>query len=418
LKYRFNDIYDKMMYETGNVIFVTGQYPIFNNIVIDRVRENCKGDIEDFDESTIDAFVGEFAASQHEDNSSNSLSFDEFISVVKVPPVTGRWFCHVDYSFLTKKQRDILSRYYRKPSDNGVLVISIAEWRDYRQFLNNRAITQNRNTHIIQLSFPNRAMLKELVTMFFKERGVKVAEQAVELFIMRMSNAYEDYQDTIDNICNLMGNKGEIGYSDMVEKLRGIENYVIDDFIAELMNPMKSKKIVKRRRIYKMLNALISDMGAKAIVSKIKYKLDDLIEMRIQINNGNIPVMVRYNVEKIKGRLDEENRLNKLSDYAFKRYAYLASQTSLRDWYYMKLILSNVKNSWSEEQNQKALLALVHRYVLSTDRLMNDIGVKNTLEEGLVALNGVFYNPYIKRTGNSIEKDGIYVNVKSGEIME
>lgn len=419
MKYNFSDINYSMMYDTCRVMFVTGAYPMFNNIVVDRLRESCKGEIEGFDEDDMKTFMEEFTMSKHNRNSSNnSMSFNEFMSVVKVPPVTGKWFCSTDYKFLTKKQRDTLSRYYKKPIEHGVLVVNITEWKDYREYLKNRYITQNKNTHIIQLSFPSRDILKDLVSKRFKDRGITVAEQAVELFVMRMSRAYDDYQDTIDGICNKIGEKGNIAYPDMVEHLKGVENYILDDFISELMNPMKSKKVVKRRRIYKMLNALMSDIGARAIVNKIKYKLDDLIEMRIQINNGNIPVMVRYNVEKIKGRLDEENRLNKLSDYSFKRYAYIASKTSLKDWYYMKLILSNLKNSWSEEENERVLLSLVHRYVMSTDRLMNNIGVKNTLKESLVELNGVFYNPYIKRIGNSIEKDGQYIDVITGEITD
>jgi len=397
MRYGFNDIYNNSMYETGYVIYIAGPYPIFNNIVIDTVRERCKGSLEEIDKQALEEFVSEFATSKYEDNYRGLLSFDEFINVVKTPPVNGKWFCHVDYSYMTKKQKEALSRYYKKPLENGVLVVSIHEWKNYREIVKSKVISQHKNTHVIQLSFPNRSMLKTLVSNQFKERGVKVAEQAVELFIMRMSNAYDQYQDVIDNICNSMGNTGELSYSDMAIKMRGIENYVLDDFIAELTKPMNSKKVVKKRRIYKMLNALVSDSSAREVVNKLRYKIDDLIEMRIHINNGNIPVLVRYSVEKVKGRIGEDSRVYKLSDYAFKRYAYLASLTSLKDWYYMKLILSNVQQSWNEAQNMKALLALIHRHVISTDRLMNDIGVKNTLDENLVALNSVFYNPYIKR---------------------
>ena len=419
MKYDFRDINNSMMYDTCKVMYVTGPHPIFNNIVVDRLRESCKGEIEGFDEEDMSSFMEEFTMSKYNSTSvNNSMSFDEFMAAVKVPPVTGKWFCSADYKFLTKKQKDTLSRYYKKPIEHGVLVINISEWRDYKDLLRNRAITQNKDNHIIQLSFPSRDVLKDIVTKLFKDRGVTVAEQAVELFIMRMSRAYDEYQDTIDNICNSVGEKANISYADMVLHLKGIENYILDDFISELMKPMKSKKVVTRRKIYKMLNALMSDMGARAIVNKIKFKLDDLIEMRIQINNGNIPVMVRYNVEKIKGRIGEESRLNKLSDYSFKRYAYIASKTSLRDWYYMKLILSNIKNSWSEEESERALLSLIHRYVISTDRLMNSIGVKNTLKEGLTDLNSIFYNPYIRRVGGSIEMDGHYVNFNTGEITD
>ena len=416
MKYRFQDIDNTQMYGSCRVIFVAGQYPIFNNIVIDKIREQCKGDIEGLDQETVEKFISEFTGSSYESNA--SLDFKEFIDVVKVPPVSGKWFCNVDYSFLTKKQKDLLSRYYKKPSENGILVVTMTDWKDYRFFLNNRGVTGNKYTHIIQLSFPSRSTLKTLVVSFFKERKVNVSEQAAELFIMRMSNAYNEYDDTIDKICVGIKEWDTISYADMVSSLKGVENYVLDDLLERLTVPIKSKKVVGRRKIYKMLNAVISDMGAKVIVNKLKYKLDDLIEMRIQINNGNIPVMVKYSIEKVKGRLGEDSRLQKLSDYAFKRYAYLASQTSLKDWYFMKLILSNIKNSWSEAENERALLALVHRSTMSNDRLVNDIGIKNTLEEGLTRLNGIFYDESIQRIDSTIMVDNHRIDYTTGEIED
>lgn len=418
MKYRFSDIDNKQMYDNGRVILIAGQYPIFNNIVIDKVRNSCKGDMQNFDEEAIDKFISEFNGGGYEISNNTSLDFNEFMDVVKVPPVNGKWFCNIDYSFLTKKQKETLTRYYKKPSEHGVLVVTMEDWKDYKFFINNRAITGNNFTHLIQLSYPSRATLKELVIGFFKKRRVTVSEQGAELFIMRMSNAYNDYADTMDKVCIGKKEYEAISYADMIDSLKGVENYVLDDLLEQLMVPIKSKKVVLRRKIYKMLNAIVSDMGAKAIVNKIKYKLDDLIEMRIQINAGNIPVMVRYNIEKVKGRLDDENRLNKLSDYAFKRYAYLASQTSLKDWYFMKLILSNVKNSWSEVENERVLLSLVHRSTMSTDRLMNNIGIKNTLEENLMRLNCIFYDDSIRRIGSTIGVGDDRIDYTTGEILK
>ncbi len=389
MKYRFSDINNDGMYETARVMFITGPYSLFNNIVSDRLRTMCKGTLDTT--TGNEDLMAEFNMSSFDsDTVANSIDFQTFLDVVKMPAVTGKWFCSVDYKMLTKKQRETLERYMKKPNANGVLVITMLEYQDYKTFVRNRAITAHQYTHIIQLSFPYRNILKEIIKKMINDRGVTVADKAVELFLLRMSSNYDEYEQVLDSVCK--HRKGtEMTYKDMVESMKGIENYVLDDFLQQLVVPIKSRKIATNRKIYKMLDALVSDVGARDLVMKIRYKIDDLIEMRIAINRGLIPIRIGFSVTEAKDRLEEDNKLKKLNDYTFRRYAELASKTSLRDWVFMKMILSNVKQVWNSNEFERVLHCLIHRSLLSTSRLTNDIGISNIIEEQLYDVNSIFF---------------------------
>ena len=68
----------------------------------------------------------------------------------------------------------------------------------------------------------------------------------------------------------------------------------------------------------------------------------------------------------------------------------MASLTSIKDWFYIDCLLNRNSNSDSDEKFLSTLLTIMGRTVISNDRLMNDIKVKNTLDEGLFTVNSVF----------------------------
>lgn len=400
MKYRFSDIYSDDI-DMSKVLFVTGQYAIFNNIVIDRLRSISYGERIEVDMDLLQSIASEFPGSGdiQSDLLSNTVSsIDEFLVLVKTPPINGRWFCSTDIKQLTKAQMKKVTEYYKKPSDNGILVIYSTEWKDYRGLLRDRVLNSSNKAHIIQLSFPYRKILADVVRDIFSMRDKKISENAINLFIMRMSSAYDEYSATIDNICDKV--PGElITYMDMKDALKGVENYVIDDFVNKLLIPMGSKKVCKTRKIYKMIRSLSEDIGYSALLNKLAYKIDDYLEMRIAINRGIVPTSLRYGVRQVQEKLGTSSRLSKLNEYSFRKCVYIASRTSLKDWYYMKVILLTAKNSsdsHSEYIALRAILTLVHRSVLSTNRIINDMGIINVVDEALAGLNQVFYNPYIK----------------------
>ena len=412
--YKFSELYNKRIFAETRVMVITGGYSIFNNIVADQLKEMAKGS-EDGDLEEARLIMSEFIESSDKGNGELELSFDDFLETCSVPPVSGKWFCKVDYDTLTEKQLKRFNEYIKEPSEFGILVIEATEWKTFRVLLKNRVLTGSKVSHLIQLSYPSRGMLKEIVKRLFNSREVSVDEKAIDLFIMRMSIAYDDYITTIDDICDMNG-KFEVSYEKMKVYLKNINNYVLDDFLSQLLVPIKNKKVSSRRKIYKMYGFLREDMTAKSIVNKLKYKVEDMLELRMAINEGKIPVLVKYGVNEVKARLPEDSRLQKMSAFTFKRSAYLASKTTLRDWYYIKVMLNSAKGR-DDSEYDRILIDIIHRGVFNCDRLTNIMGISNVLEESLYRLNGVFFNPYIKKKEGIMVGDTL-IDFETGEILD
>lgn len=400
MKFTFKDITSTEMYSTARVLFVVGQYSLFNNLAIDAIRDICKPDEEFMNDPSI------VAALQDEDEDTedimavinNKVTLDNFMRVHGAMPMMGLWFCSVDYSFMTKKQLSWLDSYIKAPSSYGRLVVFCTEWRKYSSLLKNKIIKNSSFVHLIQLSFPSKYTLQSVISELFLEKGVRIEQRAIELFIMRMSNSYDQYGEVIDKIIaesvpnDVDGtNLYTITYEDTLNAMKGIENFVIDDFIAKLLDPLKSDKTNGKNKIYRMLGSLLEEFGARQLVNRLKNKIDDYIEFRIAINTGIIPIVVKYSVQEAKNRLGEKHKLSKYSDYTFRKMANIASQTSLRDWMYMKMILGNV-SKMSDSSYEKALYSLINRSVLTESRINNDIGISNIATINIDNLDRIAFN--------------------------
>lgn len=389
MKFTFKDVDNKELYDTGLVVFITGPYNIFNNMVVDGLKKKADASaISEISKGLTDEF-----GIQNEDGDgiikvSNSVDFNTFLDVVNIPSMEGKWFCRVDLRILTKKQKNRLDNYIGNPNPNGILVVVSNDYKDFRSYLGNRVLGYGKVSHIIQLSFPSRTPLVRIVRRMFEDKGVKMDVRTAQLFVMRMSRAYDDYSLMVDKICTEY--KGcTISYNQIKDELKGVNNYILEDFIERLLRPIKSDKIDTRRDIYKMYGSLLSEMGAVKLVNSIKYRLEDYIELRLAINKGIIPIKVRYSVIEAKERLGIGNRLHKIPDFKFRRMAYIASLTSMRDWMFMKMILNNIKYKFDEEENEKVLYSLIHRAVLTEGRLSNDIGMENVLEKKVEKIDSI-----------------------------
>lgn len=454
MRYSFKDIFNNSLYDTANILIVAGQYQIFNNLVIDKCRELCKSEIDDIDMEYLHTLMAGMPTNESSltDSGSNTVTLEEFMEVNKAAPLDGRWYCNINYEAISAKEKEKIKEYFKFNNKNGLMVVNITKWMDYREFLKNRVIGESKTTHIIQLSFPNKDTLKELVKTLFNNLGYKVREEAIELFIMRMSNAYDSYNDSIDKIVGYVGEIKEIDYNTMKEAMTGIENYVLDDFIIQLTKKMGSSKLITSRKVYKMYKSLYESMGPIEIVKALRNKIDILIELRVLINMGIIPIKVRYSVSEVKRRLDklypeeesvqEETKESKeteekkdtdkekkdtdkdkdkkkrkkktaiqtvkgLTNFSFKKYARISSKTSLRDWYYIKMMLysgSEDVKYLSKEQAERILLAVLHRTTFTPSRLINDIGVDSVTDNELFNLNTVLFNPFINRFDPDLKK--------------
>lgn len=396
MKYKFESYMDESFYSSSCIVFICGTHAVFNSLVIDKCRHICKADLELDSNNSVLSVLGEFGDGLSE--SSTSLDFGEFMDYVKTPSVYGKWFCSVNYKMLSSKQRERLWNYIKKPSENGLLVITVNDFKDYRVIGDNKTIKKSAVANMISLDFPNSAIKHNIVAQLFQDKGIEVEEKALSYFIMRLGDAYDDYTSTIDTILISLDGETKLKLDRMKQLLKGTENYMLNDLILALTKPVSSDKI-RSRKIYRILASLLSDGESWKIVNRLIREIDIIIQFRIAINKGQIPVLVRYSANEAKREIGEDNPICKYSNIRFKRLAYLASRATLKDWYFMKLILMNRPdaNNYSKDseikqlENLKVLIALVHRGVIPNDRLMNDIGVKDTLKEGLYELNSLYW---------------------------
>lgn len=394
MRYNFSDITNKELYGKS-VLFILGKYNLFINMVTDKVKELCTND-EDLGISN--SVSSEFGLDSSDDNTSTSVDFNTFMEVNSVPNINGKWYCKVDIASLTKKQKDKMYKYIKSPSKNGVLVLVSNDWNIYREYLNNRLISSSRDIGLIQLTFPHRDTLKILVGKMFKRKGMKISTGAIEMFIIKMSTAYEEYEQVIDYIKEQHGSTDEIEVKQLKVYMKGIEHFDIDDFIIELLRPMKSGKVDGRKKVVRVMAVLQDELGAKKLLYSVLNKINEMIEYRILINSGIIPIGIKYFFgDVIQDLGGEKGKYGKVNEWTFRRKAELASRTSLRDWEYMKIILSKaVEDKIGTEREielrcQKALYELCTRYVLTESRINNIIGASNILEKGIDDINKVRY---------------------------
>ena len=94
----------------------------------------------------------------------------------------------------------------------------------------------------------------------------------------------------------------------------------------------------------------------------------------------------------------------------FRKKAYIASQTSLKDWEYMKIILSKaienykISDAEMDEKCQKALYEVATRSVITPSRINNDIGISNILDKQLNELDRIVFDEQALDKINSVQE--------------
>lgn len=392
MKYSFKDINKDEMYNMSRVICIFGQYAYFNKKVSDRVKKICRDSITRVSINDI-GLANEFGVEESDsDTVSTSLDFDSFMKTVDSPSINGLWYCVTAYNVLSKAQKERFLKYIKDPSPNGRLVIISEDWIEYRELLRNRILSTSFLSSYIELSFPDKKMLKEILINDFEEKGVILDSKAADLFLIKLSRAYDKYEETIDTVINKFtaGNDNsqelvQMGINDMKDCAKGIQYYVIEDFVYALLKPMSSSK-TNSKKVLKIMSALVDDMGAYKVLHKVKKVVDESIEFRELINKGIIPIKIKFfykdvmkSIEKLYG---EKNKYSRMSEYAFRTKAHLASETSIRDWVYMKIIIDKALSTHTvndDERYKAALYEICTRSVLSESRLNNILGIDNVL---------------------------------------
>lgn len=396
--FEFSDIYNEKIMESS-VLFITGKHNVFNNLVADRIRDRyCK--IERSNLIAMPDYLKELTAgfdvAKTQDTDELRVStelFDDYIALTNIPNIGGKRISIVYYTDLTKKQREKLETHIKKPSPYGMLVVIMTEFGDFKKMLRSKGIYNSSKVHLLKLSFPRKNILRDVVT---EQLGsIRIASSAVELFIIKLSDQYDMYPEALE----LLKDSGltTITPDDIKSILKDIDNFVLDDFIDKLLNPHRVKMIVpkkgkpreaKPRKIYKIYDSLISELGARGLVNKLKYKLEALIEMRVIINKGLAPVGLKFPVGSVRESLPDDSKVKLLSNYAFIRLHTQASYTSMQDMLFLRMMLNNIRLSpWTEEPYERILFTLINRAILGNDRILNDVGILDTFESNLVNVN-------------------------------
>lgn len=470
--YNFDSMLSAELYDNTRVMFVVGKYVSFNNMVCDTLKEMSTEDKLDID---IDiGILAEFGIDESGDEGdiSNSVNFDTFLDVIGVANINGKWFCKTDIRSLTSKQKEKLTAYMKKPSDNGILVLTSTEWKEYREYLRNRILKTSRQCNLIQLSFPSRQTLKELVVMMFEEKGMKLCKEAIETFILRMGDKYDEYESVVDVIANEYRDEygietdmeTEISVKQIKSYMKGIEHYILTDFVSELTKPLSSGK-TGSKKILRIMSALIDEYGAKDLIYRLITYVDECIEFRTYINMGIVPIGINYfysdilrDLEKLymnmpavkivhksgieleskkkraddgqgngagtgngnlgeteqktgdtgnsenENRSDPFNKFKNMPEWKFKRKAELAASTSMRDWVYLKVMLEKPLLNIRVDDKIMELKCRRTLYDICTRSVLNASRVNNIM--GLDDIIGAGLNRIesIKYKDSSIEE--------------
>lgn len=407
MQYKFKDMLDDSLYNTAQVVFILGPHTVFNNIVCDRLKNTCISNEEIPSDTSLIAsdFGMEDTNENEEDTTVNSVDFNTFMDVKGIASILGKWYCNVPYASLNAKQREMLLKYIKTPSNNGLLVITSSDFKEYLNILKIKMLKFSKTAHIVELSFPNRNVLKQIVSNKFKEHDINITDTALDLFITKMSAAYDEYDDVIDKICEEHEDTN-LNISSLKIYMKGIEHFVIEDFVKALMEPVSSSK-TNNKKILRIMAYLEDEYGAENLIHKVLKIVEESIQFRILINKGIIPIGINYFFKDVINNLGgEQGPYGKMNEWVFRKKAILASSTSLKDWHYMKLILEQPLldvRTITEEKCKRALYELCMRTVLTSSRLDNCIGIDNVLNLSIQKLNRIKYNEDALKTITDIE---------------
>ena len=537
MRYKFDAIDSIGKDPTLCVLVISGSHTLFSDLIYNDIKHRDDVGADKLNRlilSNESSLSSEFGYEAVEDKEA-SLDLDTFLSVCNSPSPIGRWLGYTNYDILSKKDRERVKAYLKKPSPDAILVVRVSEYKNIKDLRAVRALSASRTAHYIDIQYPRRGKLSDIVRNLFEDKGFRITDDSIKLFIMKMGSSYDEYKQSIESISDLLkstnamfdGTKAKqdidedliidfeyedelladdsdaedeaaadsednyelfedgeelddveveldeedseisklnenelyaqladerklqevdlrknyvdnsniesapekesnkvvalkekseptvelkaISSIDFKNAMRGIDFFEMDDFMLALLMVQRSDKVVMRRKMYKILVNLLDNYTAREICNKLRYKVEELLYYRSYVNTGIIPVRIRYNAEKIKERLPEDSKLRKVTSLVFKRNAYLSSMTSVEDWYFIYSLLNSNKPTDPDEKYLKTLMSIMGRTTMPNDRLMNDLGIKDTLDEGLVELNGIYYTgwwaEYCRENGIEPERE-------------
>ena len=411
MKYSFKDILTQEIYDNTRVMLVLGKYNVFTNLVIDTLKDMSVD--KHIPNMSLMGLSEEFGLDEDDDSDekiSTAVDFDTFLEVVNVSNINGKWFCNLDLDTASKKQRENLLKYIKSPSRYGILVIKSKDYKVYKDLLKHKYFLNGQYSHIMQLGFPNKQILNNIVKSMFEQKELYPDAKSIELFITRINTEYDKYLDIINKIEQTHKKGTVISVEEMKSYLVGIEYFDIEDFMYEVIKPISSSKM-NNKKIIRMLSSLKEKYEVSDLVNQLIVKINEMIDFRLIINRGYITVNMRYLFSDVIKLIGEDNKYAKMNEFVFRRKADLAAQTSLNDWVYMKLILTKaslIGFDGSVERTiacEKAIYDLAMRSVMTESRLNNILGIENILYGSIKSLDRVEFNEEALKTGVRLGKE-------------
>ena len=374
MKYNFKDILNADIYNNCDVAVITGRNHIFIDMVIDTFKDLVDSETS---EITTSELAGEFNV-REEEYSGNYVDIDTFKDVIGSPSINGRWVCICDYKSLNKKQKGYIDLYKRKPSNLGLLIVYSTDFVDYRNMLKDNVLRMSLRSHIFDLSFPHWATLKEIINSIFESKGKRIEVNALEQFTIKLGKAYDNLYELVDLVIDESGGPC-ISNLDVKRAMKGIENFTIDDFIEQMLQPLKNDS-TNNKKIYRIMASMMDEYGSLKLAKRMLSTVNELIEFREHINKGTIPVKINYIYNDCIKEIGKDSKISKYSEYRFRKMAMTAAQTSLEDLVYIKIMLMKAVRTYNEEERFGLLYDTVTRSVLNDNIIDNIIGVDNIMD--------------------------------------
>lgn len=378
------NVLDIEVYSMYPVILVLGENSLFNNYIVDRIKDFCKPSKTEYNISMFEEFGIKLDESLG--NNSNVVDFDTFMEVSGTQCMNGTWFCKTELSLLTKKQFERFENYCKKGSQAGRLVIESNDFSDYIKLLKSTKYRNSTRVGMFSTKYIPRKALIDMVRAKFSEKGVTLDNDGCEVFVSRLSVAYDEYEDNINRIAELYSGK-YISASEMVTAMKGIENFAISDFIGMVLKPMKDDT-VRRLKVYRTAEYLIEEYGANRLRRQLIKQVKEFMRFRVLINNGIIPYGIKYSMKDVEKTLGQDDPLMKYNEYRFKRNADTAASTSIKDWTCMLMILESADKR-RDVTSEYAIYKLINRSVLSESRIKNTMGMSNIIDRQIEQLDNM-----------------------------
>lgn len=407
--YKFKDLFGEWSSsENTCVVFVVGRYSVFNNVATELLKNNYLsqniGESVTSDKLLYKDFGIDITGAETEVSGTNNVPISRFFEVVGVSSIMGRWYCLENMKTLSNNQKTKVMEYLKTPNKNGLLIIVSDDWKDYRELFKFRILQNSNKCHLIDLSFPTRLALEEIIRHKFLKNGFSLSDGALKIFISRIGIAYSEIDREINRVVGIAEMYSNyIHDSDMLKYMRGVEYFDIRDFVEQLALTSKTKQSIKKA--FNMASSLIEEHGYDEFIKKVSKEVDKMIQYRIWIDSGYIPIGIKYFFKDVirKLGLDEE----KTNEYRFRMDARIASETTLKDWQCIKGMIDNVVVTYGKNESgtldlkydkrinelryNRAIYDICARKQICENRLLNILEIDNAILKPIDEIDKIIY---------------------------